>query len=272
MLNHEQPPESLSPPAAQVRVTPEELAAALARLEARRAGADGKIAIGDAVSELSLDATPEEVLAEVRAGQSQPQAVKPRSPVSLGQRLYFVAAILTVGITALWAGTTTVTPADMAASTPNPVISYDAPLEKPHSQQSPVQTFQHISVDSTLLVSDMSDKMLLLSEIGNNQPVHCGYNDITFTERYPGNSGLPFTLIKHGGKLYVRGWIIKMSPAVLVRDGALIQACRDTNYPVPITVALDKFDIETSSNFESPQSSTIFAKKVHLDGHAYEKW
>ena len=272
MLNHEQPPESLSPPASQVRVTPEELAAALARLEARRAGADGKIAIGDAVNELSLDATPEEVLAEVRAGQNQPQAVKPRSPVSLGQRLYFVAAILTVGITALWAGTTTVTPADMAASTPNPVISYDAPVEKPHSQQSPVQTFQHISVDSTLLVSDMSDKMLLLSEIGNNQPVHCGYNDITFTERYPGNSGLPFTLIKHGGKLYVRGWIIKMSPAVLAQDGADVSTTGDPNYAVPITLAVRGFTVSSlTPSWQSPDAA-FHARNIKLDQHAYEKW
>lgn len=118
----------------------------------------------------------------------------------------------------------------------------------------------------------MSDKMLLLSEVGNNRPVHCGYNDITFTERYPSNDGFPWTLIKHGVKLYVRGWIIKMSPAVLARDGAFIQSHRSTNYFVPVTVALDKFDVETSSYFDLPQSSDIFAKKVHLDGHAYEKW
>jgi len=71
MLKHEDKLEAPSQPAAQVRVTPEELATALSRIEARKdAGqrhADGTIPIGEAVQQLGLDTTPEEVLAEVQA-------------------------------------------------------------------------------------------------------------------------------------------------------------------------------------------------------------
>ncbi len=72
MLRQEDPhptPDTLS--AAQTRVTPEELAHAIASLEARRLDEtrhqENTIPIGEAVRELGLDATPEEVLAEVRA-------------------------------------------------------------------------------------------------------------------------------------------------------------------------------------------------------------
>ncbi len=82
MLRQEDPhptPDTLS--AAQTRVTPEELAHAIATLEARRLDAErvqaGTIPIGEAVRELNLDATPEEVLAEVR---TQRQAQTPPTP------------------------------------------------------------------------------------------------------------------------------------------------------------------------------------------------
>lgn len=81
MLRQEDPhptPDTLS--AAQTRVTPEELAHAIASLEARRLDEthlqENTIPIGEAVRELNLDATPEEVLAEVRA-QRQAQSAVP---------------------------------------------------------------------------------------------------------------------------------------------------------------------------------------------------
>lgn len=81
MLRQEDPPPaSDTQAAAQTRVTPEELAHAIASLEARRLDAErlqaGTIPIGEAVRELNLDATPEEVLAEVRA-QREAQAAPP---------------------------------------------------------------------------------------------------------------------------------------------------------------------------------------------------
>ncbi len=81
MLRQEDPhPNSDTASAAQTRVTPEELAHAIASLEARKLDEvrlqENTIPIGQAVRELNLDATPEEVLAEVRA-QRQAQAATP---------------------------------------------------------------------------------------------------------------------------------------------------------------------------------------------------
>lgn len=251
MLNHEQPEQQ---PAALVRVTPEELAAAIARLEARRVGADGKIAIGDAVTELSLDATPEEVLAEVRAGQNQPQTVRPRRPLPLRQRLslYFVAGVLTLGITALWASLSTPI-AQPNVDAISPAISYSPPP-------------QHISLNPNLLVGERDGKMVLLSEVGDNQPVYCSYSS-SFQPYSPGN-GIQWTLIKHGGKTYVRGWILKMSPAALAQDGADVSANGDPAYAVRITLPVRGFAVSNADNDER----TFHAQNIHLDGHAYEKW
>lgn len=61
--------------AASARVTPEELAQAVARIEARQAGQirqqEATIPIGQAVEELGLDVAPEDILAEVQAQRGQ---------------------------------------------------------------------------------------------------------------------------------------------------------------------------------------------------------
>jgi hypothetical protein len=63
--------EEPSAKAAEARVSPEELAGALAQLEARRereaAQRMGTIALGETLRELEIDRSPEEVLAEVEA-------------------------------------------------------------------------------------------------------------------------------------------------------------------------------------------------------------
>jgi hypothetical protein len=68
MLKQEHPEEQT---AAKVRVTPEELAAAITALQYDQNGSDDKIAIGDAVNELSLDATPEDILQAVYVRRQQ---------------------------------------------------------------------------------------------------------------------------------------------------------------------------------------------------------
>lgn len=69
---------SAQPSAAQARVTPEELAQAVARIEARQAEQQAQAAreaemipIGQAVEELGLGMAPEEILAEIEAQRTQ---------------------------------------------------------------------------------------------------------------------------------------------------------------------------------------------------------
>ena len=64
-------------PAAQVRVTPEELAAALNALEAGKQETarhlEGTVPIGEVVSGMNLEATPEEIWAQVQKQRAQVQ-------------------------------------------------------------------------------------------------------------------------------------------------------------------------------------------------------
>jgi hypothetical protein len=77
--------------AAAARVTPEELAAAMKVLQARRDAEAGTITIGEAISELGVDASAEELLAAVQGVRSRPTAVRrPRN------RLRLLAAVVSV--------------------------------------------------------------------------------------------------------------------------------------------------------------------------------
>ena len=259
MLKHEQPEGRVEEqPAAQVRVTPEELATAIARLEARRAGADGKIAIGDAVTELSLDATPEEVLAEVRAGQSQPQAGKPKR-LSLRERAGLVLAGGAVLLALTGWFQSSVRPASGPAAAPFVGSSSAAEADR------------HISLDPNLLVGDRTGKLVLLSEVGDNQPVHSNYSGGGFQQYSPGH-GTKWTLIKHGGKVYVRGWIRKMSPAALAQDGADVSVTDSRNFAVPVTFAVKGITVSSwDPSYQFPDGA-IHAQKITPDSHSYEKW
>ena len=85
MLKHEENAETPARSAAQVRVTPEELAAAITRLEARQGGLDGTIPLGEAVQELGLNTTPEELLREIEAGRAHSQASRSQTARAEGQ-------------------------------------------------------------------------------------------------------------------------------------------------------------------------------------------
>ena len=67
--------------AAQERVTPDELAKAVAAMEARRDAETrhqtNTIPLGEAVRQLGLDATPEELLSEVRHQRAQRETPSP---------------------------------------------------------------------------------------------------------------------------------------------------------------------------------------------------
>lgn len=88
MLQHEQtdPPTAASPTvplpvpnAADARVTPDELNAALKALEDRQTST---VAIGSVVNELRLNATPEQIWEQVQQQRAQKQVLKPAATVT----------------------------------------------------------------------------------------------------------------------------------------------------------------------------------------------
>jgi hypothetical protein len=116
--------------------------------------------------------------------------------------------------------------------------------------------------------------MVLLSEVPDNQPVLCllagTENGARFTDFAPSTSH--WTLIKHGGKVYVRGWIGDMSEKALrssvVQVHPLAYYVASGLHPIRVTLPVD--------GFQSPPDLTsddmISAGHVAPDGHFKEKW
>ena len=259
MLKHEDNPQPQAPSqsAAQVRVTPEELAAAVTALQIRKEGSPGTIAIGDAVDELGLDVTPEEVLAEVEACRIK-QRYSEKRPSK--QRLKALLAGLTVlvGISAWGISQQFVSHPDVETQTLT-TTSFIPP-----ATPAPVR----VTAPPTLVVVDPSGKRMMLSEVSDNQPVTCAQYGGHFQQE---SSIEPFTwtLIKYNGNIYLRGWIAKSSPDVLKNDGADVSALQ-TSGSLPVTLPINGFRFaETPQNVPGRE---FHATEIRLDGHAYEKW
>jgi len=257
MLKHEDNLDTLSQSAAQVRVTPEELATAVSRIEARKdtdqRRADGTIPIGEAVQQLGLGVTPEEVLAEVQAARAQ-QAARKKSP-SPHRRLALLTGIGlgVLGLVGWWSVPhTTQSPAP-------PAVTLSVPQEAP----------KHILLDPNLLVGDASGKLVMLSEIGENQPVECyyDYGNGSFQPYSPHDSRFAWTLIKHGGQVYVRGGMPRMSEQARQKNGTDVTWDAEANPPV--TLPLNGFQVMAG---EGDEKEGFHAVNIHLDKHAYEKW
>lgn len=239
MLKHtETEAEQVS--AAKVRVTPEELAAAITRLEARKEAGqrdlEGTIPIGEAVQQLDLEATPEEVLAEVQEGRRSAAAGKRRP--SFGRHLVLLLSLsgILLGLVSVEEGSAYLT----------------------------YRTSHHLHVDPEhLQVGTSSGKWILFSEVGDNQPVLCSYNGGTFVQIDPNQPS--WTLIKHGGQVYVRGFIPQLSEQALQVNGTDVYCSGST---VPVTLPLSGLRITPQGG----DSGTFHVERLQLDKHAYEKW
>jgi len=259
MLKHEDTSQTQSPAAAQVRVTPEELAAAITRLEAKKdAGQrnlEGTVAIGEVVQQLGLDVTPEEVLAEVQAKR---QAIPRKRRLTVWDR-----AVLALGLSGILLG---------VVVDRNGLMQIQNQQSEQSASISGDDSF-HITAASDLAVSDASGKTMMFSEVGDNQPVQCTFNIQSrhFDRAFPGFPGFArgaWTLIKHDGKVYVRGYMMRASQKLLLSGGGGVTTIAgDPNFSVPVTLPLDGFTI-------LPVGSSIQfqAMRIHLDKHAYEKW
>jgi len=257
MLKHENDPGTTSQPAAQVRVTPEELAAAITRLEARKDAGQrhtaGTIPIGEAVQQLGVDTTPEEVLAEVWAIRQEPMRTKRRP--SVAGRL-----VLALGLSGVLLGLALDVNGLQQTQDHQTVVSANI-------SSVPVP----ISLNPNLLVGDAAGKLVMLSEVGDNQPVRCTFDNqgSLLRQYYSSNAQALWTLIKHNGKVYVRGQILKMSPKVFLSEGVDVTTVGDDPaFAIPITLPVKGFNVVPGAG----SYVEFHALNIHLDKHAYEKW
>jgi len=251
--------QSASLPAAQVRVTPEELATALSRIEARKETGerhvDGTVSIGEAVQQLGVETTPEEVLAEVQAIRQEPLKTKKQRPSSR-QRLALLLGVGLglIGLVGWW-------------SVPH-VTESQAPPALATSLPAPQATPKAIIIDPNLLVNTASDKIVMLSEVGDNQPVECFYSDGSFQPYATISGGGPrWNIIKHNGQVYVTGWLPQMSDQALRKDGARFSTWSSPHYS-QATLPLNGFQVTP----ETGDSTAFHAVNIHFDQYTHEKW
>ncbi len=246
MLKHEDATQTSPSPAAKVRVTPEELAAAVTALQIRKEGSPGTIAIGDAVEELGLDVTPEEVLAEVQAKR---QVAKPKR-----RRDYRALACAFACIS---------------------VLVFSRAIPAPNRAGIPSEQPAQIQINPNMLqVKDDTGRQAYLSEVGNNHVFQCrmGGGHTTALDYQPNNLTVPeWTLIKHDDQFYVRGWMPRVSDKVLKTDGVFFSNDKNPQFPIAVTFPIRGFKVCYSTGDEDGQE-TLHATDIHLDSHAYEKW
>lgn len=260
MLKHSLPEE----PAAKVRVTPEELAAAISRIDVRQEASkcqtEGTVAIGEVVQELGIAATPTEILAEVQAGRRQ-NAGRQLTRFSANRRsgLILMTGILVMLLAAMQAGSF------IAGHSPSNTTMASAASSGSTDDSQPGP----ILLDPNLRVKDATGKTVLISEVGDNQPVQCDFLGANPSFQPVGYGQYRWTLIKHEGKPYVRGKIIRMSPKVMQTDGAVVATSPlSPTYVVRVTLPLEGFKVDSNGNL----NDQFHAVDIHLEKHAYEKW
>lgn len=241
--------------AAKVRVTPEELAAAVAVLEARKQGASGTIAIGDAVDELLLDSSPSDILREVETRREQ-QAGKRKKKKLTVQYAWSVAVIaLTCGGLAL-SPTHHTSPRRTAAVAPWFTLS-GVPDE------------QQVYVDTPGLEQI----------VGGQAPAQIPV--------YKSSQGIRWGVIKHSGKVYVQGYALQMSEKHMQgRDFDLYNAedaditGREKGYivrqdgkmmrDVKIILAIQTFSYDDAQ--QEADRARITVCDVHTDSHLWDNF
>ena len=259
MLQQE-PQTEQTPSPAQRRVTPEELAKALAAVEARKEQSaretEGTIPIGEAVQQLGFDATPEEIWAEVQARRTN--AARNRS--STRRRVLLPAAFsLFLLISADW----------IHGAAPK----YGAVSPSIHCRGR-IQACNVINQNITVTENTASGLVVkLLSEVPDGCPVTCLYDGISqISPGYLARSGgypsasattindAQWTIIKHNGKVYLCGWTnTRVSDEALGMTSLTVFSNKIAAGRKPIPVMLQL------KNFKSAISYGYYIDPIHWE-------
>lgn len=248
--------------AARVRVTTRELADAMASLQARKEAAarrmEGSIPLGEAIQELQLDATPEELLAEVQAQRAR--VPKPaRSSVWAMLAALVPASVFLIGFTVAHLS-------DGASAPPAPIMV-----------STPTPSTLTISAPPATLVQDNSGPtpvLRTLGEVQNERPVLCALSQTDSSVAFVNfsNPASTWTLIKHDGRVYVRGWMANMSrQAMATGDVEFFSRKADVvlgSAPIPVTLRLDRLRCLPGHG----DDAAIVARGVRPDSHFREVW
>lgn len=271
MLKHDQ----LEEQAAKVRVTPEELAAAVAAIERRRqAESDSGQPIGQVLSEMGIDIAETELLAEVQA--QRVRSKRQRVWRLIGRRGLIGGTLAAGGLLLALGG---------------------AWLQPTDSEGVNSQFFgeTNASLGAKLLLQDHSGPspvIRTLAETPEGRTVFCSADAAYYAatsrqyrvEPRPivqDASEMSWPVVKYDGELYLRGWT-----SATLSGAAAKQAERITVYntpkapgigthPTPITFRLTP-NMFTNGPAYGPWTENtpkvFYCAHLHLNKHAYETW
>ena len=269
MLKHNLPEEQ----AAQVRVTPEELTAAVAALEARKPGTSGTLAIGDAVEELSLDNTPEDILREVKARrehlqkQSRHFTRKRKWAVSLSLSLVCLTGFGIYSVT----GNSYPDSSQLTPGVPPSALESGILVRNSLSQTATVTTLAEAPTEKTLYCSPDAIGTAAMSRNAQMGPRR---------EISQSIAELNWPIVKHGQEIYVRGWTsVRLSPqAARLADVQVFSTPSLPTlgaHPQPITLKLDLHTSLVGLGYQrlSRNGPGYFVfHNPRTTPHTYEKW
>ncbi len=253
--------------ALQERVTPQEFAQALASLEARKENAEHAlqetVPIGEALQQLSISADAAEILAEVqqeRQRQARKQQALKRTLVQRRRLGLGLGGALVLSLGILMMSSFRSTPLEVAA--PATVVS-------PQPVSAEIRTLAEVSEGQLVQTNPQDFKALL------QNPALSPASVIVQTL---GNSPVmgSWTLVKHDGHIYMRGYMAAMSAQAMAQMKSLqvfsmpydSSQVNGMAYVKPVTMRLGSFSWQGMSSEAGIPALTV--SKLHLDHYGNE--
>ncbi len=272
------------------RVRPEELAAALSAIEARRTAAmNSTVVLQEALSELQIDATPEEVWQEIetrrKAEETATQAKVQKKRRRTIQGAVIAASLLGIALAvrSVVVDATTLYPAPVPrqAVQQTPVRAYAQPLNlttltpsmRPLGQIRNGTTFP---VDGSMIM----DLRRALYGTGMQQPLPKSEQDLILIDTNPPyrNARRTWMVLKDNDKLYLRAWTLKKLPLETLKSQRLTYHNVPGDNPavqdvyVPITIPLDGISNNYSMMSSSSAGSRLEVQIEKLDNNAWDRF
>jgi hypothetical protein len=264
MLHHQTDSTEETSVSANARVTPEELAKALAAIEARQEQSATETAntipIGDAIRQLGFDASSDEIWTEVQAQrQSQVQTIRTRMPRKVRLRLWLAACAGVFGLVGI------ISAIDTQNTTSN--VQITAPpmqMMMPPAPRTFIKTLAEIQNHETFYCDADTAEKILKGSVPLSQIL---VTDGAPTQGQEISSSWEFT--KNNGKLSLHGFMAPRSPAAMQAGEIPIYNMRfdDTgegglNYSEPLTLPLGKFKLVAFTGAVGPGIQQIVESDI----------
>lgn len=257
----------------EARVTAAELASALASLESRKETSGDTVALGEAVRELNLDATPQEILAEVEAQRMAHTRRVRQMPKRWKAAVFaFTTFCLLTGIVT-WGSVTAIRPPlpplvqETFADFQQKVLVQDQTAQGPL-----VRTLAEVPEGRIVRISANAVEEASMCRMPRRGPLLLSSQ----AERY-----LTWPVVKQNNELYVHGWVRERLSNQAARQATLEVYNRPDApalgpHPVQITIRLSAGVFGNAGiiyeGFPETGMERFFFANLRPNAHTWAKW